>query len=57
MLKLKEKSIGLIEKVCGCSSIAVCQFCLVAVSSYCLIPALLRALNASPSSSAIIIIK
>jgi hypothetical protein len=31
-LKLKQKSIGLIEKLCGCSSIAVCPFCLVAVS-------------------------
>jgi len=38
MSKLKEKSIGLSEKVCGCSSIVVCPFCLVTVSILLLKP-------------------
>ena len=38
MLKLTEKSIRLFEKVCGCSSIVVCPFCLVAVSILLLKP-------------------
>ena len=42
MLKLKEKSIGLIEKVCGCSSIVFCPFCLVAVSILLLKPSTVK---------------
>ena len=42
MLKLKEKSIGLIEKVCGYSSIVFCPICLVAFSILLLKPSIVK---------------